>query len=138
VHPADGHWPHAEAKLEAKYQQIQGMQTSYEANLNKLWTEYEVGSHSSSRPDARLQDSRVLADSAAAADTLQDLYNQIDGVKQEALATIDKQKSLLKRKASSLQKDCNDRLADAEGKIAKLKTQAGKIPDLGSFIKALM
>ena len=97
-----------EGKLKAKFQQLEDANARFQSELQCLWQEYE------------------------------EIYNTVELTKTEAVAAVEKKSQLLKRKASALHKDCNDKLREAEGKIQKLKVANQKIPDVGQFLQALI
>lgn len=53
----------------------------------------------------------------------------------QVLAVAEKRRAALKRKLLALQTSANERLADAEKKVAKIQGQASKLPNLGEHVE---
>jgi hypothetical protein len=51
----------------------------------------------------------------------------------QVLGVAEKRRAALKRKLSALQTSANEKLADAERKVAKINQQASKLPSLGEW-----
>ncbi|WIA29527.1 hypothetical protein OEZ86_012027 [Tetradesmus obliquus] len=93
-------------KLSEKFKHIEALNAKYQQDLHGSWEEYN------------------------------ELYSQLEDTKDQVLGVAEKRRAALKRKLAALQASANEKLADAERKVAKINQQASKLPSLGNVLKA--
>lgn len=96
------------ARLEERFSAIEALNEKYQHDLHASWEAYN------------------------------DDYATLDAAKEQVVAAVDKRRTALKRKADRLRDEARERLAEAERKLAKIRTAANKLPGLGDALKAAL